>query len=447
MKELFRSLLIVWGYCRTSGKVNGEESIPKQKMLLKEFADKEGYNIRGFIEDEAKSAYKNIRREGYEELVRLINTDQVNCVLVTFFNRLARRAEDLLKILLLMKSKNIECISVTQNKRLSRMSSYEIAFEALMTEEEDKSITRRIHSSKEISLYKGEYLNKPALGYTRNEKRRLIIVPEEAKIVKDIFNEYLAGKPTKEIAKRLNESKVANRNWSSHSVEVLLTNPIYTGKIYRRKEEEDYTVNYELLSPVEHEAIINEEIFFKVAEEINERKRKKGKRTYKKHHHLFKGVLCCPICNKKMRASLLYYTCSNENCIFTSIRKDKIETRLLEFVKSLDRRPDNINSLRQKVRKYTMQLNKLQSDMDKLKQQFAINQINEYTFKEGMFRIGQEIKALQDKIDYGVFQEVDATYSELIDHHKFKELTELMIKRKLTLTFLEEGNTYKIKKL
>ncbi|MFJ7676767.1 recombinase family protein [Peribacillus sp. NPDC097198] len=447
MRDINRSIVIVCCYCRTSGKINGEESIPNQKFILKEYSNQEGYNIRGYIVDEAKSAFSNQRREGYEELMRLIDNKKVDCVLVTFFNRLARRAEDLLNILLLMKSKDIECISVSQNKRLSTMSHYEIAFEAIMTEEEDKSITRRIHSSKDRSRKQGEYLTNPAIGYARDEKRHLNIVEADAKIVRDIFNRFLEGQTTKLIAKQLNELGIAGRKWSTHNVEGLLTNPIYSGKLYKREVGEDLTVSFELLSSVEHDAIIDEQTFFKVVEVINEGKRKRGKRTYSKQGHLFKGVLCCPVCNNKMQANTDYYRCTNKKCSFKSVRKDRIEGLLLEYIKEIDKKPDSFKFARQKVHKHTMKINSLKSEMAMLKQKFSIGKINVNTLKEHMFRITLEIKALQDKVDYGVYQEEDVTFSELIEERRFEGLNDLMIRRKLTLTLEKEGNSYRIKKL
>lgn len=446
MKELLRNILIVWGYCRTSGKVNGEDSIPNQRMQINEFSDTEGYVIRGFLEDEAKSAFKGHRREGFETLLLLINQGKVDVVVVTFFNRLARKAEEMLDILLLLKSKNIECISVGQGKRLSRMGHNEIAIEAIMAEEEDKNLTRRIYNSKAISISRGEYLTKPALGYIRNEKRHLEIVGYEATVVKSIFNYYIKGTSTKQIAMLLNTTQAAGRKWSGHTVEEVLTNPVYTGKHIRRNIQEDGTVEFEKLSSGEHEPIIDEKTFYMIVEEINEKRRRIEKRKYKKHHHLFKGIICCPRCYKIMRASPLYYTCPNENCAFSSIRKDRIESHLLEFVKSLDRRPD-INSVRQRIHKYTTQINRLWLDMDRLKQQFAINKINQKTFSEEMFKKGQDIKKVQEKIDYGVYQSDDTTYTELIDHQKMEELSDLMLRRKLILTFTQEGNHYKIEKL
>lgn len=446
MKELLRTILIVWGYCRTSGKVNGEESIPNQKIQIEEFTDKEGYVLRGFLEDEARSAYQGKKREGYETLLTLINQGKVDVIVVTFFNRLARKSEDMLNILLLLKSKNIECISVGQGKRLSMMSHNEIAIEAIMAEEEDKNLTRRIHTSKGISIAKGEYLTKPALGYRRNAIRSLEIVDEEAEVVRSIYNYYLEGIPPKEIAKLLNTTQAAGRKWTTQTVEDLLTNPVYTGKYVKRKILEDGTVEFEKLSSSEHEPLVDEEIFYRVAQGINEGRRKRGKKKYKKHHHLFKGVLCCPQCHKTMRASVLYYSCPNENCPFSTIRKDRIESRLLEFVKSLDRRPD-VNSVRQKVYNYTTHINRLRSDMERLKQQFAINKINQNTFGEEMFKKTQEIKEVQERIDYSVYQSDDTTYSELIDHQRTEELLGLMLRRKLRLTFIQEGNHYKIEKL
>ncbi|PFA67332.1 hypothetical protein CN378_10825 [Bacillus sp. AFS015802] len=263
-----------------------------------EFTDKEGYVLKGFLEDEARSAYQGKKREGYESLLTLINQGKVDVIVVTFFNRLARKSEDMLNILLLLKSKNIECISVGQGKRLSMMSHNEIAIEAIMAEEEDKNLTRRIHTSKGISIAKGEYLTKPALGYRRTANRSLEIVDEEAEVVRSIYNYYLEGIPPKEIAKLLNTTQAAGRKWTTQTVEDVLTNPVYTGKYVKRKILEDRTVEFEKLSSSEHEPLVDEEMFYRVAQEVNEGRKKRGKKKYQKHHHLFKGVLCCPQCHK-----------------------------------------------------------------------------------------------------------------------------------------------------
>lgn len=53
-KFILNGLLKVWGYLRTSGKINPPESIPNQKKLIEDFTVLNEMEIQGFLINEQK---------------------------------------------------------------------------------------------------------------------------------------------------------------------------------------------------------------------------------------------------------------------------------------------------------------------------------------------------------------------------------------------------------
>ena len=67
-------------------------------------------------------------------------------------------------------------------------------------------------------------------GFTYKDKK-LVINEEQAEAVRKIFEEYIAGKGTTEIAKLLTESKIPNKNgkekWSASAISYIISNVRY----------------------------------------------------------------------------------------------------------------------------------------------------------------------------------------------------------------------------
>lgn len=84
----------------------------------------------------------------------------------------------------------------------------------------------------------------PAYGYRVNDEGMLVIMLEEAKTIRFIFNEYLTGKGIGQIAKELNErgiqTKTGKEKWIPVSVKCILNNIIYTGdSLYEKTFSEE----------------------------------------------------------------------------------------------------------------------------------------------------------------------------------------------------------------
>lgn len=440
--------LTTWCYARTSGTVNGEESIPMQINIMQSFAEQEGYIIQNELIDEKMSG-TTVNRPGYNKLKDLILAGHIDVLLVSYFDRLSRQTEELSTFLVELQAKGIECISVVDKRKLSTMSKIEIIMVSLMAEEENKARTKRIIHAKKNSERAGAFLNRDFLGYNRDKNRKLVVVEEEAEIVRYIFGQYVQGYTVNEIVKHLNskEKTLSVRAWNMNTIINVLTNKTYTGLNYKKIKNDDGTFQYEPKTKITHEPIISKELFNKVKEELDNQIKEKPKKNRTKHFHLFKGILTCPICSKLMKANSNYYFCNTKSCAVKTVNKSKIEPILLTYIKGHNGKSNNSNSVYQKAQLYTEKINKLMLAKSKIEIQFAKNQIALDAFNQRMFLLSEEIKTNRKMIDYDVYLEDQTTYSELIEKELFAELKNKMEKEGLKLTFQEFNKQYKITEL
>lgn len=120
--------------------------------------------------------------------------------------------------------------------------------------------------------------HKKFMGYTRNENGELIIVPEEAELIKLIFRLYLEGYSSGRVAKYLEEQEIktatGQTRWHPNVIEHMLCNEKYMGDALLQKT---YTVDFMTKKRVmshgivpqyyvedDHEPIISKELFYRV---------------------------------------------------------------------------------------------------------------------------------------------------------------------------------------
>ena len=123
------------------------------------------------------------------------------------------------------------------------------------------------------------------MGYTKNEKGELVIVPEEAEIVRTVFRLYLEGYSAAKISEYLQEKGIrtttGKEKWHATVVMKMLRDEKYMGDALLQKT---YTVDFMTKKKVinngivpqyyvedDYEAIIPKELFFRVQEEIMRR--------------------------------------------------------------------------------------------------------------------------------------------------------------------------------
>ena len=123
------------------------------------------------------------------------------------------------------------------------------------------------------------------LGYTKSQDGKLVVVPEEAEVVRRIFREYLEGFSTKAIVRHLNEDHIRTPTgkdaWHPSTITSMLENEKFCGDLLLQKYyTEDFlthkTVKNDGKFPQyyvedDHPPIVPKAIFFQVQGEVMRR--------------------------------------------------------------------------------------------------------------------------------------------------------------------------------
>ena len=119
-------------------------------------------------------------------------------------------------------------------------------------------------------------------GYEVGSNGELAVNPEEAKVVRWMFEQYLAGDSLGKIASGLEQQSIPSPTgrpkWNREAINKLLSNEKYTGRVILQKTISTGTVQIENNGPMErylytgsHEAIISDEMFKAVQKEKQKR--------------------------------------------------------------------------------------------------------------------------------------------------------------------------------
>ena len=272
-----------------------------------------GWEYAGVYADEALTGTKD-NRENFQRLLADCCAGTVDMVITKSISRFARNTVTLLETVRELKGmgvdvyfeeQNIHTMSADGELMLTILASY-AQEESLSASENQKWRIRR-------NFENGMPWNGTMLGY-RYDKGTLVIVPEEAKTVKRIFDEYLSGQGLTAIAKRLNADGIPTRfgnTWGKSSVLAVLRNYAYTGNLLLQKSRRtDHLTKRDVPNCGElpqyrvensHEAIIDADAFLAVQNEIRRRAEKHTHSRGRKQTYPFTGLIECGCCGKHYR--------------------------------------------------------------------------------------------------------------------------------------------------
>jgi DNA invertase Pin-like site-specific DNA recombinase len=159
-------------------------------------------------------------------------------------------------------------------------------------------------------VQRGQAVSVPAFGYDIVDKK-YIINEANAHIVRKIFNDYLNGVGCISIAKELNSLGIKTTRgnlWENRTVEYVLQNPVYIGKIRwntKGKTHRNYADENIIISDGIHEPIVSEEIFNKVQDLIAYNKKKHSHYSHSevKYEYMLHGLVKCSDCGASLSMS------------------------------------------------------------------------------------------------------------------------------------------------
>lgn len=207
-----------------------------------------------------------------------------------------------LDVTVIFEKENINTSSMESELMLSILSSLAESESVSISENSKWSVQKRFQNGSFIITY-------PPYGYA-NVDGEMVIVPEQAAVVRQMFEDTLAGKSTHAIAKELNERGIASKRggkWTPGTVNAIIRNEKFTGDVIFQKTYTDSQFNRHLnhgtenqyLCEEHHEAIVSHEVFDAANEVMNQRGREKGNgenTSRYQNRYAFSGKIRCGDC-------------------------------------------------------------------------------------------------------------------------------------------------------
>lgn len=316
-------------YCRISlddGSQNESMSISNQKLLLKDYAEKNGMPRYEYYVDDGYTG-RNFNRPSFKRLIADIEAGKVGCVITKDLSRLGRNyIEAGSYIEIFFPKHNVRYIAVTDGvDSLTRQEMDITPFKNILNDMYSRDISKKVLAGRMTRSRQGKFCGgQPPLGLMRDpeEKGHLILDPDTAPTIRKIYDLALNGWGCMRIAKQLMEDKIPITrvkgntecdvnyySWGSARISHILRNPFYKGAhlVCRTHQKGIRSNTYDIIPREEwevlegcHEAIVSPEDWEKVQELIDRRPPiMEGNAC--PFYNLFHGIIYCATCGKSMQ--------------------------------------------------------------------------------------------------------------------------------------------------
>ena len=448
-------------YARFSSHNQREESIEQQVSEAQIYAKSNGIKIIEIYADSAKTGRKDTRKE-YQRLIRDAKKGHFNCIVAYKSSRLAR---NMLMSLVLENDMDKLGISIHYVKEeFGDNAAGRFALRTMMNVNQFYS-ENMAEDIKRNQLYNAQQCraNGPApYGYISDKEGKFIIVPEQAAIVKEIFERIAHGEPAIDIYEDLNGRGIKTRRggpWGKTSFYHILHNERYTGTYIFENVHIDGGMP----------AIVSKELYYKVQEALKTKKNPQGRR-HETVEYLLTGKLHCGRCGSHMigmcgtarnGSKHYYYACADKrtggDCDKKAVQKEYIEEKIAKGIKEYILRQDVVEWIGDCVENYQKLLKedagayRLEEELKDTKK--AISNILD-AMEQGIFssstkgrleELEAKEKTLSAQIAASVPEYLNVTKTDVIawlDSFKNEDVTSKKGQERLIKSFLTKAYLY-----
>lgn len=456
---------------RDDGDKNESNSITNQRNILTSYVEQiPEFKIHDIYTDDGFSG-TNFNRPDFLRMMDDIYEGKINCVIVKDLSRLGRNYSETsryideifprLNIRFIALNNSIDTASNTMNAATQCIS---VGVTNVINESLAATTSVNVRATLNHNRQQGKFIGSFACyGYKKSEEdhHKLVIDPETAPVVRDIFNRFISGESVLSITRHLNSLGIPNPStyksmnhsnykpqgnsslWVDSTVRRILSNEMYLGNMVQGKNEkisykikQNRSIDKDKWIVVEntHQPIIDRDTFYKVQSLFNRNTRISPKTD---SVDLFSGFMRCSNCNFTLGrktnthsyGTYEYYRCvtrtkkGKEACESGhTIRIDKLEKAVLKSLQfmiktavDMDEIIKNANQsgkihtdetlLERKLQKESSQLEKYKSAMVDLYPDYkcGILSQDEYlllkaSISEKITSLEKEIKITQEQI-------------------------------------------------
>lgn len=381
-------------YCRLSkdDEQSGESvSIGTQRSILTDYCLQHGYTIYKVYTDDGYSGL-NFKRPGFKELLEDVERGAVNMVITKDLSRLGR---DYIMTgyysEIFFQTKGVRYIALADDVDSLKGTNEIAPFKNILNEMYARDVSKKVKNAKRQRAKQGLFIGSQApYGYRKdpNSKNQLIIDPEAAEVVSQIFSLALDGRGSVAIASELEKQRIPTPavykyqhgdqrfaryssiqngkyySWRSATISQILTNHVYTGELIslktetrncKTKQRSVVPDNQRIVTSNAHDAIISAAMFDQVQ---LIRSQHRCPANYQREN-IFRGKLFCDCCGHPLTMSkkrlkdrnadvyicMYHYSrpeiCPKSHQVYHETLYSYVLQQIQQFAKSMKRRKVN----------------------------------------------------------------------------------------------------------
>lgn len=319
-------------------------------------ASKENWELADIYTDAGITGTSAEKRADFQRLLSDCRKGKVDRILTKSVSRFARNTKDCLETIRELKTLGVSIYFEEQGIDTGKMNGELLtAMFASMAQSESESISGNMRWSYQQRMKSGEFTTcKAPFGY-RLKNGTLEVYEPEAKIVRMIFEQYLAGNSRDDIAEQVTALNVPTRDgkskWQHSTITYILCNEKYVGDALLQKKYTTDTLPYQkrrnhgekdkFIKYGSHPAIVDRETFDAVACLLKERGKKIS--IIRQNNPLSQKIKCC-VCGSTFRHTscnqIDYWVCrrhfkNKDNCPVSQIRESEIHAAFLRVYHKL----------------------------------------------------------------------------------------------------------------
>lgn len=362
-------------------------------FYTKFISSREDWELVDVYADEGLSGLEARKREEFNRMIADCRDGKIDRVLVKSTSRFARNTTDYIRYVRELLRLGISICFEKENIDTGKMTTEQIAqIYGAFSQMESTNHSNNMRVSVRMRMEKGIFVP-PSTPYGyRLAGRELEIVPEEAEIVRYIYNAYLKGQGTADIAHELNELGAVRghgrEGWHPNTVQYILTNVSYTGDMLWQKSFATDTIPFRQVPNrgqkpryfVEncHPPIVSKEDFQRVQDLMALRRTQFAGNASKPEASVYSKRIVCgdcgSVCRRKVTNGKTYWVCNRHDdaksrCPVPQVPEVEITAALLRLYHKL--KADGGTILRtvleqlRELRERELRTNRKISDIDK----------------------------------------------------------------------------------
>lgn len=234
----------VAAYCRVSTSSLEQQSSYQNQIRNYELAIKTNrdYDFAGIYADEGKSGTSLKRRTEFNRMMQDCRDGKIDLILTKSVSRFGRNVVDCLNSIRELKAIGVE-VHFEKENIFSLRSEGELLLSVMsaVAENESQNLSENVKWGHRRRAEQGRMESIPSghlYGYTKTRNGRLEIVEHEAVVVRRVYQMYLDGFGSYQIAEKLNNAgieTVLNKKWTGTGIRNMLKNEKYKGDVRTSK--------------------------------------------------------------------------------------------------------------------------------------------------------------------------------------------------------------------